>query len=189
MNRELYFIPILQKAMEAGNVRVALKKAFYEINQLGNHNEYKQGFKNFQAFIREVFVHYSLIKKQSVKDLETYSKLFSATRNLLHRNLSVFRDGSLIDTISLDKDRCQRIQGILPGLYTLCLSTGRMLWSGNFATEDIISETHDGKNIKLAADSKEIAPKYSKRIILLNGLITLKMFKGINAAVMEIGLE
>jgi len=190
MNRELYFIPILQKAMEAGDVKTALKEAFYKINQFGKSDEYKQGFKNFQVFTKEVFAHNKLIEKGQTKDLKNYAQLYSVTKNCLRHELTIFRNGQPINTISLDKDRHQSIQGVLPGIYTLSLSTGRVLWRGNITTEDIIvNGAFDDNNMKLAADSKDSTPKHSKRIVLLNGQIIFKIFKGFKAGVIEIGLE
>ena len=51
MNDDLYFIPIIARAMEASNSREAFGRAFEEILLLGHEPRYQRGLRQFAAFL------------------------------------------------------------------------------------------------------------------------------------------
>jgi hypothetical protein len=50
-SKSLFFIPILARAVRSKDQQGAMAEAFDEITRLGKHAEYKEGFRQFQAFI------------------------------------------------------------------------------------------------------------------------------------------
>ena len=51
MSNDLYFIPIIAKALDQKDTEESLKKAFKKIKSLGSMPEYEQGFQQFQQFM------------------------------------------------------------------------------------------------------------------------------------------
>lgn len=183
MNRELYFIPILQDALKAKDLKSALSKAVTNITQLGKDNLYKEGFENFQKFINEVYDFDDILKKNMNSEPTEY---------LLDSNLdckfSIFQGDTLIYIGNLDKS--QIIRSIAPGTYAIKLSTGRILWRGEITEEELIMRKNlDGQNIKLAADSEDFKPEPVRIITLLKGQMFLKIFKGFDGGSLQIELQ
>ncbi len=54
MNHDLYFIPILARAMRRPDSRPALARAFAEIKALGEQDEYADGYMQFKQWMNEV---------------------------------------------------------------------------------------------------------------------------------------
>jgi hypothetical protein len=54
MNRTLYFIPLIERALGQSNPRKALVEAFREIQSLGKDPAYADGFVRFLSFMEEV---------------------------------------------------------------------------------------------------------------------------------------
>jgi len=53
MNHNLYFIPILMKALDSSDVERALRQAFRTIRRLGRLPGYKDGYEQFHLFMKE----------------------------------------------------------------------------------------------------------------------------------------
>ena len=53
MSEDLFFIPILAKALQDTDPKTALKAAFEQIKQLGQQEQYRQGYAQFEAFMAE----------------------------------------------------------------------------------------------------------------------------------------
>jgi hypothetical protein len=60
MNRTLYFIPLIERALGQSNPRKALVEAFREILSLGKDPAYANGFAMFLSFIKEVAENWKL---------------------------------------------------------------------------------------------------------------------------------
>ena len=54
MNQELYFIPVLTRALERADAPTALGEAFREIHRAGRRPEFREAYDNFQRFMEEV---------------------------------------------------------------------------------------------------------------------------------------
>lgn len=51
-SKKLYFIPIIERALQSGDPSHAMKEAFDEIWNLGKQEEYKEGFQQFLEFTK-----------------------------------------------------------------------------------------------------------------------------------------
>ncbi|MDD5134608.1 MAG: hypothetical protein PHP01_04290 [Phycisphaerae bacterium] len=185
MNRELYFIPVLQNALDAGEPKSALRQAFSKIGQLAMDDEYRQGLENFEIFVGEVCAHRLIIEKDTPEDFTGYSQDSS-----LSYELAILKDNRLTNKTCLDENGIQSIPGVMPGTYTIRLSTGRILWKETLSHQDLIAgEILGSQNIKVAADSGDFKAKPVRIVTLLNGRIVLKIFKGFESGVIQIELE
>ena len=75
MAKELYFIPIIAKALQEPHVRRALQKAFRQIERLGTQEEYTEGFKNFELFMSVVYTHWDAVITDHVRQLVAEYKI------------------------------------------------------------------------------------------------------------------
>ena len=57
MNQDLYFVPMIARALEQADHADALGRAFAEIEELGRLPAYSRGFENFHRFMPEVRRH------------------------------------------------------------------------------------------------------------------------------------
>ena len=185
MNRELYFIPVLKNALETGDPKSALRQAFSKIGQLAKDNEYRQGFENFEIFLGEACAHLLLIEKDTPEDITNCSQ-----DSNLNYELTIFKDNRAINKVHLDGNNIQSIPGVMPGIYTARLSTGRILWKETLCCQDLIAGKIPGsRSIKVAADSGDFKARPDRIVTLLNGRIVLKIFKGFESGVIQIELE
>jgi hypothetical protein len=69
MAGELYFIAMLQGALQDPEPRQALGRAFDTIRHLGAQTSYRSGFENFQQFMEEVQSCRDLVKGDGVREL------------------------------------------------------------------------------------------------------------------------
>lgn len=68
MNRELYFIPIIARAVERRDPLTALRDALTEIEKLGRGLDFAAGYSNFQRFMAEMVRRWA---QERVETLET----------------------------------------------------------------------------------------------------------------------
>ena len=91
MTKDLYFIPVLDKAFQEAESEAALKNAFDEIERLGKQKQYREGFSNFKRFMRQVCKYQELWENDSIRQLiaEIVTGTFGGTeeeeRNVLKR--------------------------------------------------------------------------------------------------------
>jgi len=67
MSHNLYFIPILAKALTQADVRKSLDNAFALIERLGHQELYAEGYRNFHQFMSESFKYRQLLDEQAVR--------------------------------------------------------------------------------------------------------------------------
>ena len=54
MSKDLFFLPSIANALRKPDPKKGLQEAFEEIEKLGRQPEYKQGFRQFQIFMKEI---------------------------------------------------------------------------------------------------------------------------------------
>lgn len=57
MNKDLFFVPIIAKAVSQADRKASLRQAFNEIAELGQKPEYAQGLKQFRQFMEAAAAH------------------------------------------------------------------------------------------------------------------------------------
>lgn len=103
-------------------------------------------------------------------------------------DISVLRDDQPVGTVSLtEQDNTQAVDHLVPGLYKLMLSTGRLLWEGALGEQDLLwAKAHAGQPFKMAADSGDAKPAPAKSISILKGELQLNVFAGVESGSLEI---
>lgn len=74
MNHDLYFLPLITRALEQADRAAALLQAFVEIEELGRRPAYARGFENFGRFMAEVR-HHLVSREGQAADAESMRTL------------------------------------------------------------------------------------------------------------------
>lgn len=67
MSHELFFIPILARALSGPDVQQALVDAFATIEQLRHEEDYQEGYRNFQTFLAEVHARWQTVHEHDIR--------------------------------------------------------------------------------------------------------------------------
>jgi hypothetical protein len=181
MSNDLYFIPLISKAVSQSSPRVALKKAFTEIIMIGKLPEYRRGFMQFRRFMAKVF---AMQENEAPWLMGIWDGHFAETVV----QVIIIADGAEIASFPLRQSHLFRATaGVVPGLYTIKLSTGRILWMGELTRSDVHwYEAFPGGDLKLAADTGDQKPLPTKEITVLHGEIIIRIFPGFEGGTIEV---
>lgn len=105
--------------------------------------------------------------------------------------ISVSRENRTIESITFTKIATSKtIDNITPGVYSVAFDTGRLIWKGKIAEQDLIwAKAYPGKPVKLAADTTQRKANPTKEISLFNTEIVIRVFPGIESGRMVITLN
>lgn len=79
------------------------------------------------------------------------------------------------------------VANIVPGAYTLTLSTGRLIWEGMILPEQVLwAEAYPGRDLKMAAQAGDLGQEATHVQSLLNGELELRLYPGLEAGTMRI---
>ena len=79
MSNDLYFIPIIARALEQKDAEQSLEEAFEKIESLGTEPQYERGFEQFQQFMDIVNVQ---VKRRRLDDLSKADLIMELITNL-----------------------------------------------------------------------------------------------------------
>jgi hypothetical protein len=193
-NKNLYFIPILARAYEQPNRRMAFRVALEEIFRLGKKKEYQKGFEQFIQFLTigiedlpEITnyqgVRESLLKniKFDTEQIEIYKKFFETPAPPLE--LELYKEEQLISSVPFPgKTEPAIFHKIEPGDYVIRLSNGRVIWKGKIETKDVVWKhafPHKAYPVAAATEKKESV--FTKSVEFLGGEIILKIHPGLES--------
>lgn len=69
MSGNLFFIPIIARALQEQDIEEALRKAFREIKKKGTQKRYAEGFKNFELFMDTAYSRHQITAADHVREL------------------------------------------------------------------------------------------------------------------------
>jgi len=166
MIHDLYFIGLLARAFGASERLQALTEALGEVQRLGQLEPYRQGFRQYQAFLREAY----FTQVPTVR-LE--------------------RAGQVIaEVIPARATQEVRIPNIMPGDYAIRLSTGRLVWTGRLQATDLIwADAFPSAALPLAADTGEGEAVCTKKLELLHREIVVCLYPGVESGMIGIRIE
>ena len=185
MSDDMFFIPMIARALQQPDPRTAMAEAFERIEAMGQQPRYRNGYEQFLAFMN------------SVADGRRADAPEEAGALILEkldrpRTVEVFveRDNTRIATCEFDEAiGAEAIAGIVPGRYRLTLETGRLVWEGELTEGDLLwSKTHPGEGLPMAADSEDTTREPTREMDLLEGTVVLRIYAGVEAGSLEITL-
>jgi hypothetical protein len=185
MRDDLFFLPILEKALHQEDVTAALRDAFGRIQALGQEPRYQRGYRQFARFMQAAS---TANPQESAEQLLRHFCCEFERPHLLE--IVVERDDKPVARCSFETVSGKRVvSGIKPGSHRVSLDTGRVLWEDLLTAKQLIwTEAFPGKPLKMAADTGEDKADSTKRVTLLNGSIVLRIFPGIECGTLEIEL-
>lgn len=186
MDKNLYFIAIIEKALKTDEPLQSLQQAICSIERSGRDKSYKQGFENFKLFISECRRRHEMICEQQAFDLRDYRQLLSAANRGFKPELIILKDGRILETIAVDQNKPYRIESITAATYTVKLSTGLTLWQQKLTNRQLKKEFGRDGDIKMAADSTAARDLPQKTFELLDGKVTIKIFAGLFSGSIQI---
>ena len=181
MNYDLYFIPIIEKALAARHdKKQALLDAFRQIETLGSRDGFKTGYQQFCLFMAEIGFS---MRQLSPAQLESQFNTHFARPDAF--------------TVTLEKDGAQphlcrftaaggsnTIRRLTPGTYRLVLDTGLCLWSGRLSESDLFDV-----NLKAAAAHEDFDRRPWRVISVMDGTIKLEIYTGPGSGKIKITLS
>ena len=82
------------------------------------------------------------------------------------------------------------IENVKPGLYTIKLDTGRIIWEGELTQEELIwTAAFPEQALDLAADTGEAAARTTREATLLNGELIIRVFPEIEGGRLELKIR
>jgi hypothetical protein len=82
------------------------------------------------------------------------------------------------------------IGDVSPGILTISLNTGRVLWQGELTARDLfLTEAFPNGDLKLAADTGDDLARVSRKFHVLDGEVTIKVYPEIESGRIEIRIR
>jgi len=192
-NQNLYFLRLLQEALEAENPRRALLEAIERIRALGSTPEYQEGYANFLIFVKVVEEALATDPEvaESAKYLNVLRKEIAQFTEMGLLAVEVFKNGELFGSIICSvRPGPLLLRQITPGLYEISLSNGRLLWSGQLKDENLRwSLAHPDTEYPAAAMTEPMKTEAAVSELLLGGSVVLEVFPGIESGAMQIRIN
>lgn len=179
LNNDLYFIPILARALEQDDVRDACESALKEIDALGEQSVCRQGHLQFQMFMDQVLAEAAL---EHAVGLAIFDKAMLPYAPELTLVLTKGETPFLIVPVP-GNGETSVTSPVTPGHYRLSTITGWLLWSDTLRSEDVfLADAQPYASLALAADSDEnLEPFATRKLSLLEGEVRLRLYPGIEA--------
>jgi len=208
-NNNLYFIPILAKAFESDEPIEVMEKALFEIKELGKHTEYRIGYEQFNGFLKsgiqsqenkgDELLEQLLVGLESnslkipLKEQEELKEKIKLTPTLLKKYrkiveehmtntpliIEIYKEKQLFHSALIEADREIKVSNIEPGIYSIELSNGRLLWEGELTAKDLVlGLLHPENEYSLAAETEETEVKPSRVIEMVKNEIIMNVYAG-----------
>jgi len=185
MPDDMFFIPMIARALQQSDPRAAMIEAFERIEAMGQQPRYRNGYEQFLAFMNSV-----ADGRRADAPEEAGALILERLDRPMTVRILVERDRTLIATCDFDEATgTETVTGIEPGRYRLALETGRLLWEGELAEGDLLwGKAHPGEGLPMAADSEDTAREPTLEMDLLDGTVVLRVYAGVEAGSLEITL-
>ena len=189
-SHDLYFLRLIQDALDAEDSRTALLEAIERVRHIGLAPEYREGYANFLLFVQTVEEALAedggaAATVQYLKALRDETAQFHGTSPL---EVEILKDGKpLGNLVCSDQSGQLSLRQITPGLYEVSLSNGRLLWSRELADKDLRwSIAYPQTEYPAAAMTGPAQAKPTISESLLDGSLLLEVLPGIESGTLRI---
>ena len=102
--------------------------------------------------------------------------------------LIIYREGDEKARVQVPLEtRVVPVPEIVPGRYTLALSTGRVLWQGSILPREVLwAEAYPGRDLAMAARTEESRQEPTRSERLLAGELEVRLYPGLESGTLEI---
>ena len=195
MKNNLYFIPLISKALVEKPIAESLLKVFETIASLGEKPEYRKGYDQFLKFMA---IALKTPKDESEQLSSIWQDLFiqdvgkeTAEKRSKPIDLYILKEGEPLATIPVLSDKSPiNVANVSPGFYVIELSTGRRLWEGSLTKEDLLwTHAYLDSDIKMAADTEDEETDPIRVIELLGGDVIIQIFPGLESGTLQVKVK
>ena len=186
MQDDLFFVPMIAHALQHPVPKTAMLEVFDEIRRMGQESRHARGYQQFLQFMESV----DQARLQETPE-ELGAEILAAMERPSGIEIIIEKNDKVVATSSFEQPSGARsVDGIAPGDYRVKLDTGRILWEGTLAEQELLwSKAFPGEPLKMAADSGQPVGKPTREISVLEGTVILRIFAGVESGFMEIELK
>jgi hypothetical protein len=180
---DLFFIPIISRALQQQDSRAALREAFEKIKTIGRSPQHSRGYEQFLRFMDEI----SPQDREEMSEL-TWKHILEALERRPAIEILIERKNHLVGSCLFeDFTGRQNVSGIKPGSYQLKLDTGRIIWKGHLTEKDLLwTKAFPGQPLEVAADTGESGSRPTRTVDLPESGVVLRFYAGVESGSMEI---
>jgi hypothetical protein len=183
MNDDLFFLPMITRALQAVDVESALCEALERIQSMGREPRYRRGYQQFLQFMKE-------LGRAGDDELieNTAEELLAGLEKPVAVTVALQREGDQIASCRLTEPPCVKtIGGITSGEYALVFETGLVLWRGHVEEKHVEwAKAFPGEPFRVAADTGAPRSNPTRRVDLSDVGLVLRLYAGLEAGSMEI---
>ena len=170
MRDNLFFVPVIDAALDQPDRQAALREAFERIRRMGREPRYRRGYRQF--------LHWMQTAASAHHDLEV-SRASIPIREMLERpvwiELVIERNDTRLITLRIDSDEKAIARGMAPGSYRFLLDTGCVLWDGAISEHgEFVSRPEPGQPLRMAA-ATTMPGSPQDEIRLFDGALSLRL--------------
>ena len=186
MPDDLFFIPMIAKALRKPDPKAAMIDTFERIRAMGREPRYQRGYQQLIDFMDS-----AVTGRLEDAPEEVGALILDGLGREMSVEVIIERDNEVVATRSFkDAVGAHGVNDVKPGNYRLKLDTGRLLWEGQLTDDDLVwSKARPRQNLPVAADSEEIRRKPTREIDLLDGTAVLRVYPGVETGSLEIELK
>jgi len=183
MQDDLFFVPMIARALQQPDPKAAMLEVFEEIRRMGQETRYGRGYQQFLRFMESV----DQTRLQEAPE-ELGAEILTAMERPAGIEIIVEKNDDVVTAFSFEQPfGIRSVDEIAPGNYRVKLDTGRILWEGNLAEQDLLwSKAYPGEPLKMAADSGQPIGKPTREIPLLDETVLLRVYAGLESGFLEI---
>jgi hypothetical protein len=186
---DLYFIPILARALSGQPNEETLLDAFDAIEKLGVESRYAQGWNQFLRFMDAVMEQAmgkpaNGVTNEDVRraDCGVFAEEPPPLRILIQHN-----EKTIVETPLRKLPVTVRLVDAYPGFYRIGLSTGWVLWEGPVTEKDLMwSRAFPGMPLRLAAATEAEDSHASREFCLLDDEVGVSILPGLESGSIEL---
>jgi hypothetical protein len=181
MHDDLFFVPLIDAALDQPDRQAALQAAFGQIRRMGQQRRYRRGYRQFLHWMQTAARAGLQAAATSTHD---------PTTGMAERpswiEVIIELDDTQVARVRLDPAEPTIIGGIAPGSCRFRLDTGCVLWEGFISEQgELLSRREPGRPLRMAAATAR-PPTPRNEIRLLEGALTLRLRPDGSAWLLEI---
>ena len=186
MREDIFFLPIVARALEQSDPRAALRDAFAYIELLAREPRYGLGYHQFIRFMDSVIKSEGQQTSHHAREI-----LFEVAERPLSIRILVERDGQPVAERSFESpSNMITVDTIEPGFYLLKLETGLLLWQGSVTEQDVLwTKAFPGTPLTMAADTDERKRRPTRIVDLSEIGLVIRFYAGVETGFMEIEMS
>lgn len=182
MREDLYFLPIIARALKQAGARAALRGAFEHILLLGRQPHYRRGYGQFLHWMNTVRA-----SRQAAPEERASDQLMEEWERPPLVRVVIERDGNPIATCILEGGRTASVSGIVPGSYRFRLDTGLLVWEGSLSAGDVLwGEAFPGKRVQMAAETEGRRMRPTRTIDLPEYGLVVEVYAELECGMMKV---